>query len=511
MRLRYLALASLLAGALPIGCAKQMQREIVQPDRVETLDRKAPYLKVHTRGGEVYVLSPWTHRPGDTAVTGTGRLLDINRNVVARGEFSVPVDSAVLFETNVVSTSSAVAVLGVLTGVSAGVTAYCATNPKACFGSCPTFYVSDGESDLLQAEGFSASIAPSLEATDVDHLYRARPDSRWLNIRMTNEALETHVVRFVNLLAVDRGGDARVFADSHGRYWRAVSVLQPTECRGADGDCLDAVRNFDGVERTSLADSTDLAAREEVDLVFPTPVGDRLAIVIGSRQTLLPTFLLYQAYAWLGTSAGQWIATLERGDRRTTDRVASVVRTLGGIDVRVQDTSYTWRSAGEIMETGPLGSDVRLVSIPPQRDSLRVQLRMSQGAWRIDYVALAVLGDSVTPIRLQPKTVSASRRPSSDVRDILLDSNRVLATFPGDEYVLKYELPEEYARYELFLESRGYYLEWMRDEWIAEENPLRAAALFLDPGRTMRDLAPEFKRLEPTMEAAFWRSKYVRP
>jgi len=271
------------------------------------------------------------------------------------------------------------------------------------------------------------------------------------------------------------------------------------------------VHRFDGVERTGPADSADLAARETVDLTFPPSDADRLAIVIGSRQSLLPTFLLYQAFAWLGTSAGSWLAKLERGDRFTTDRVASVVNTLGGIEVRIGDEAGIWSSVGEVMETGPLGADVRLVPIPRQSDSIRVQLRMAKGAWRIDYVALAALGDPVMPSTLQPETVYANHQPFPEALEMLLDSSRVLTTFPGDEFILRYRLPDTHSQYEIFLESRGYYMEWMREEWIAEENPMRAARLFLDPARSLRELAPEFKRIEPFVEHAFWNSKYVRP
>jgi hypothetical protein len=84
-------------------------------------------------------------------------------------------------------------------------------------------------------------------------------------------------------------------------------------------------------------------------------------------------------------------------------------------------------------------------------------------------------------------------------------------TFPGDEYTLAYRLPPDYANRELFLEARGYYLEWMREEWLAEENAAKAAHLFLDPAGAMRAMALEFKRREAEMEAVFWRSKYVRP
>ncbi len=60
-------------------------------------------------------------------------------------------------------------------GISVAMTIYCITNPKACFGSCPTYYADvDGE-PMLQAEGFSASVAPALERDDIDALFRTRP------------------------------------------------------------------------------------------------------------------------------------------------------------------------------------------------------------------------------------------------------------------------------------------------------------------------------------------------
>ena len=56
-RARHLVHASLLVVVLLVGCAKRMHREVTQPNQVETLDHKAPYLKIHTRRGEVYVLN----------------------------------------------------------------------------------------------------------------------------------------------------------------------------------------------------------------------------------------------------------------------------------------------------------------------------------------------------------------------------------------------------------------------------------------------------------------------
>ena len=76
----------------------------------------------------------------------------------------------------------------------------------------------------------------------------------------------------------------------------------------------------------------------------------------------------------------------------------------------------------------------------------------------------------------------------------MLDSSNALTTFPGDEYTFVYDLPQDFGNYELFLESRGYYLEWMRQEWLREENQDLAAMMFADPQSPLRLLAPQFKQ-----------------
>src|SRR5207237_1242429 len=155
---------------------------------------------------------------------------------------------------------------------SVDLTAFCLTHTKSCFGSCPTFYVGKE----LMAEGFSEAIAPSLEETDLDALYRLRPRSRELTVRIKNEALETHVVKAVRLVAARRPAGGRVFATPRGELWQAPRVLEPSACRAAEGDCLAQVRAFDGLERQSPADARDLAAREEIELEFPDPGARRL-------------------------------------------------------------------------------------------------------------------------------------------------------------------------------------------------------------------------------------------
>jgi hypothetical protein len=100
---------------------------------------------------------------------------------------------------------------------------------------------------------------------------------------------------------------------------------------------------------------------------------------------------------------------------------------------------------------------------------------------------------------------------SREARSALTDSTQVLVTLPGDRYSLIYDLPSGHDTWELFLESRGYYLEWMRNEWLVEEDPHALTQMFLDPAGAMRRLAPEFKEIEPHMEEVFWGSRYASP
>jgi hypothetical protein len=61
------------------------------------------------------------------------------------------------------------------------------------------------------------------------------------------------------------------------------------------------------------------------------------------------------------------------------------------------------------------------------------------------------------------------------------------------------------------LETQGYYLEWMRNEWLAEENQHKVHELLFNPNKYLKDLTPQFKIIEADMEESFWRSKYVIP
>ena len=493
------------------GSLKTQNRKLAEPTAIATLDQRSPFLKAHLRNGQVFILSGGAVDTITRSVSGQGEQLDPNRLVLSNGNQRIEIDSVALFETNVVGIHGSVTALSVLTGISVAATAYCVANPKACFGSCPTFYASDGERQVLQAEGFSSSVAPTLEATDVDALYFARPSSRQFEVQMRNEALETQVVRSARILAVPRRAGGRTFASPSGDFWQASEIVPPVRCSADEGDCLAAVRSFDHHERVSTASATDLATREVIELEFPPLAGDSLGLVIASRQTLLGTYLFYQALAYMGRSAVPWLASLKRGDAAEREKARGIERAMGRVEVQVPGTAGDWTTVGEAGEAGPIATDVHVVPLGTLRPGpVRLRLRLARGHWRIDYVALARLSGRAQAVRLDPVQVRRGGSEDAGALAALTRATRGVVTQPGDRYTLVYRLPADFAQRELFLESRGYYLEWMRNEWLAEENPERAALMMLDPDRALRVLAPEFKKAESGMEDAFWRSRYVR-
>jgi hypothetical protein len=145
-RVRAAALAVAVLSVTEGGCKPVGYRARFAKTKEEA-ERSADFLKCHTRDGRVYVLARWTF--DESSVRGEGRHYDAQRNLVSEGPQTIPLSNVALFETNIPETiprsSVGYVVMGVVSVASLAVTAYCIANPKACFGSCPTFYVHDGE------------------------------------------------------------------------------------------------------------------------------------------------------------------------------------------------------------------------------------------------------------------------------------------------------------------------------------------------------------------------------
>lgn len=501
-------------------------RKLRPPSDIITVDQASAKssLKVHMRNGSLYVLRNYNTALDKDTLLGMGDFYNADRKkvplpgvkegVVKNGQqiVRIPYSDIALVETNKIGgVTGKLLAMGFVGVPSTFLSVFCLANPKACFGSCPTFYAWNGKDMKLMAEGFSSSILRKYEQSDIDMLYWTKTEGRDYHLRLTNEALETHIIRYADLLIFPKKDQERVFATEEGKFYRTSEIHLPAICKGPEGDCMSQVLVMDSRERFSASDPKNLATREYIDLEFNSGFVGQAGLVIGARQTLLTTYLFYQSLAYVGNENGYYAAKIESGDVRMQKKVQRIWDLLGGIEVFVQTAQGKWLKAGEIREMGPIASDVHLVPLPIQSAGhVKMRLKMTRGLWRIDYLGLAGMSERVEPVCIKPSYVTTNDSINPGVLTQLCDTIEPLITLPGDSHVLHYTLPESSGDYEIFLKSKGYYLEWMRDEWMAEKNLKKAYLMFGFPKLYLRLIAKKFKLVEPGMEESFWRSRYVK-
>lgn len=467
--------------------------------------------RVHMRDGSVYALTSW-RRAGDR-LRGRGAHYDAERRLVREGAFSIDMDNVAVVEmgeTQVRGTDVAVAAMAVVTAGSLGISAYCASNTKACFGSCPTFYVARGGEWAVQAEGFSTSVARALEADDLDDLPDATPEGGALVVAMRNEAIETHVTRSVALRVVDAPAGSVAFRRFEVERFDAVGPLVAPVAVD-EGASLASFAARDGDEHAPESDGVDLARRASITLRYPPPGRSRVALALTARNSLMNTYVFYHLLALHGRSGPEFSAALERGDPATLGALGGFDRALGGVDVEVHDPDGAWRHVATLPYIGPIARATRAAPFDVRDPSapVEVRLRFARAHWRFDAARLgAVVASDLAAVTVWPERVTGHGRDTDQAAERLRGEGARVVTLPGDELTLRFPLPDGHANASYFLAARGYYYEWLREEWLREEDLPLARAYLEDPSRALRELAPAWQRQEPEMARHFEASRF---
>lgn len=472
------------------------------------------YLKAHLKDGKVYILNDrWEIDTTANFLSGQGSLFDANRRILESGELKIPIDSIAIFETNKDLTSAekkAAGGLAVLAGLDILLGLVCLTVPKSCFGSCPTFYIDEEDNfHFADAEGFSKAIIPSLEYADIDALnHTVNTDS--FSLVMKNEALETHCINRINLLAVQQAENEHIYQSPDDIFYRCDQNTVLSEAIAEEGEITDLIAKVDRSERYSLADDDNMLSKEEILLSFETPSNaEKLGLVLSFRQSLMTTYLIYSALDYMGPYASDILAEMENDDDTRTKLRNGLKELLGGIEIYVwEDASQSWHFQGEFYETGPIAFNHQILPLDTHHeDSLQMKIVLNKGLWRIDHVGLTRIHNTIEPIKLVPDLVLKQGKTDSEALQQLRDSSEHLISMPGSLYRFKFTLPGDDHNYALFLQSQGYYLEWMRKSWLEESNLLKLNQLVNRPKRYLKSEAQAYKEYEKKTEEAFWNSR----
>jgi hypothetical protein len=391
----------------------------------------------------------------------------------------------------------------------------CAIDPK-CFGSCPTYYSDSSGTAVLEAEGFSYSIAPLFEARDLDRLRTGAGADGTVRLEVRNEAFETHYLNQLEVIELRHARDELALPDQWNRPLVIGRLETPVRVRDRSGrNVRREVTEADGrafrtaPHRLAAAAPGDL--EDWIEITSPVPVGaDSVALLFRMRNSLLNTVLLYDimlgsqgpaALDWVGeelerigpaVAVGQWYA-----------------RRMGmGISVRGDDGAY--RDVARVRDTGPVAwKDVAVVVPAPERDSLRIRISFAADNWRIDRIALAASVRRPEMVR-HPLTavLDAEERADSTALAGLTDpDSHYLQTLPGQRFTAVFGVgpaPVDSAR-TFLLVSQGYYIEWQRRAWLTGEQ--RAGGGFQPSEASLYAAISRWRDTQGALERQFMATK----
>lgn len=501
----------LLGFALVLGGCVWVFRTV----EVEPIDKAAPPvevespLKAHLLNGSVVVFPDGAQFIGDSLV-GAGKRyrLDLADSVVVGG---LALDSVAALEVYEEKTNVPLTLLATVAATAVGTVA-AAFLSVAIFGSCPTVYDPAGpdSSAVLEGELFSNSIAPLFEMRDVDRL-GAQPDATGrLELEVRNEALETHYLNHLELVEVRHEAD-EVAYPAEGAAWVVRDLRPAAAARDRAGRDVSTALAATDAEVYATAPAvldavTEADPMDYIDLVLPTPAADSAAVLLRLRNSLFSTVLFYEfmlaqqgarALDWIGRDLAEVGTVVEMGD--------FYVQRMG-LRVEVRDGGV-YREVGRIAEVGPIAwSDVAMPVPVPESDSLRLRLRFVADAWRIDRAAIAGAVRRA-PIQTHPlaHVLDADRAEAPALLERMGRADETYhVTGPGDRFWIGFEPGRAGGARTFFLAGQGYYIEWVRGDWVRER---RTGPAFRATDSTLVAAIRRWREVQPDYEARFADSK----
>ncbi len=355
---------------------------------------------------------------------------------------------------------------------------------KAIFGSCPTIYSFDGENYSLEAEAFSYSITKRYEADDLDRLDSGKLIDGEYSLRVANEALETHYINHLSLITVDHPQGLEAFPkDRHDvvLFGKQSKIINARNKLGADVLRFISSRDDQFYQTDSLVTHTltSQIVQDWIDVnVKIPPNATKMTVAFRLRNTLLNTVLLYDVMlASQGIKAIDWLGS-ETSNLFYAWRFSKWYEKHFGLRIQLYDGNK-YIDMVRIADTGPIAWHQQAVELPvPTGDVARLRINFLPDNWLIDWIAVSF--DENKNYQLASNDcieITDFRGEPNDnyIEQIREKDDHYQVTYPGESYILKFrpEPVQEGMIRSYFLESRGFYIEWLRQEWL-KKNITRA-------------------------------------
>lgn len=422
----------------------------------------------------------------------------------------MPLDSIVGMESYAEKADAAASFTGTLLGIAGGafLTAAAAV---AIFGSCPTLYVDSAGSWQLEAEGFSYSMAALYESRDVDRLRVQAAADGTVRVEVRNEALETHYINHLELLEVRHAPDEFILPDASGlplAVSRQRAPLRATDRFGHDIGAVIATADGNTTRSDFSRPGEGDGLEDHLDLTVPVPAGaDSVALVLRLRNSLLNTVLLYDVMLGShGLESLQWQNTA----LREIGPALEVAQWYGGnMGLRIMAvTDSGSREVARIRDTGPIAwKDVAVMIPATGAPTMQLRLESVIDNWRIDRITVAVARRPAVRHLSLAEAIDASEHNDTSVLAALAapDAN-YLETVPGQRFTAVWRpevLPTGAAR-TFLLASQGYYIEWMRRDWLAAP---RRTTPFRPARSVIAEAVEQWRGSQATLERDFFNSR----
>ncbi len=501
--------AAIIAVAAAGACI--IQSPAVQQLPVDFTQAVTSPVKAHLKDGSTIVFRNGALRRADV-ISGAGLRYPIGSST-ATEVYQVPIDSIVgmeSYETKVnLPGSVALSVVGVAAG--AAVTAAALV---AIFGSCPTFYADSAGTELLQAEGFSYSIAPLLEQRDVDRLRLTPTADGRVVLHVRNEMLETHYINSLELIEARHAHNEEVVPDQGGRILAVSSEHPPASAIDRSGrdvsQSIQAIDNnlFSTVD-ARLASVTANSLDDYIDLTFaPSSLGDSVAVVLDMRNSLLNTVLLYDHILGApGLKSLDYVAK----DLEQISTAVDVGRWYAanmGMRVSVLEGD-SYRLVTRIGDSGPIAFHRLAVIVPSVKsadDLVHVRLSFTADDWRIDQIQIADgwRRPSVRTIPVSSVVVTDPAQTAPTLSAVTHPDESYVTTSPGQHFDAVFDVgPGDNAERTWFLASQGYYSEWVRGDWIKNAS----GKPFAPTKEVLLDAIRGWRAQQSSMETRFYNQR----